>query len=55
MRLASTLLAYCHALPKWNTISIAGYQCGEGLPFGVKEVGFSCQAIAYVQAAMTPG
>src|SRR5919198_542418 len=57
MRLTTDLFAYCRDnIPKWNTVSIAGYHFREKGCSAVQEVAFTlCSGIAYVQAAIDAG
>src|SRR5947208_3760396 len=57
MRLITDLFAYCNQrIPRWNTISISGYNMRVASSAAVQEVAFTLSnAIAYVQAAIDAG
>ena len=57
MRIITDIFAYCKDnVPKWNTISIAGYHIREAGSSAVQEVAFTlADGIAYVEAAIKAG
>ncbi len=57
MRIITDTLEWCsHELPKWNTMSISGYQIREAGSTAVQEIAFALSnGKAYVQAALKRG
>ena len=56
MRLATDLIAYSEALPRWNPISISGYHIREAGSTAVQELAFTfADAIAYVDSVKARG
>jgi methylmalonyl-CoA mutase N-terminal domain/subunit len=57
MKLSMDVVEYCfHNLPKWNTMSIAGYHIREAGADAVQELAFTlADAIAYIDAARERG
>jgi methylmalonyl-CoA mutase N-terminal domain/subunit len=57
MKLTMDVVEYCtHNLPKWNTMSIAGYHIREAGADAVQELAFTlADAIAYIDAARARG
>jgi methylmalonyl-CoA mutase N-terminal domain/subunit len=57
VRLIADMFAFCHEhVPKWNTISVAGYHMREAGCSAVEEIAFTfSNAIAYVKAGLAAG
>jgi len=57
VRLIADMFAYCHEhVPKWNTISVAGYHMREAGCSAIEEIAFTfANAAAYVEAGLEAG
>ncbi len=57
VRLIADMFAFCHEhIPRWNTISVAGYHMREAGCSAIEEIAFTfSNAVAYVEAGLEAG